>query len=379
MEERKVDKLAGYLIWLGVLVIVAWFCWYFRSVLIYVVLAFIVSLIGLPLVRLMRKVKIKGKSAPDWLLAIVAILVVLGGLILVVTQIIPVVVSIIREASIFSNMRLPKGNMVESINKWIAGIIPGLNPDYDSVGKVMDYLKGVSSSLPITGIIGSVAGLVADVAVGLFSVSFISFFFVKDEKLFGNIVAALTPDRLESSVRVAIKDIEHLLSRYFVGLILEMAGVALIDFLGLWAIARIGFGYALGIGFIAGILNIIPYVGPLIGEALGVLLCVVLKYGAGVGLDVNIWVFALIVLAIMLTAQLVDNFVLQPLIYSTSIQATPLEIFIVMLIAGHMGGAIGMLAAIPTYTVARVIAGRFFYDKKVVKRLMPDLEKEVQL
>lgn len=379
MEERKVDKLAGYLIWLGVLVIVAWFCWYFRSVLIYVVLAFIVSLIGLPLVRLMRKVKIKGKSAPDWLLAIVAILVVLGGLILVVTQIIPVVVSIIREASIFSNMRLPKGNMVESINKWIAGIIPGLNPDYDSVGKVMDYLKGVSSSLPITGIIGSVAGLVADVAVGLFSVSFISFFFVKDEKLFGNIVAALTPDRLESSVRVAIKDIEHLLSRYFVGLILEMAGVALIDFLGLWAIARIGFGYALGIGFIAGILNIIPYVGPLIGEALGVLLCVVLKYGAGVGLDVNIWVFAIIVLAIMLTAQLVDNFVLQPLIYSTSIQATPLEIFIVMLIAGHMGGAIGMLAAIPTYTVARVIAGRFFYDKKVVKRLMPDLEKEVQL
>ena len=379
MEERKVDKLAGYLIWLGVLVIVAWFCWYFRSVLIYVVLAFIVSLIGLPLVRLMRKVKIKGKSAPDWLLAIVAILVVLGGLILVVTQIIPVVVSIIREASIFSNMRLPKGNMVESINKWIAGIIPGLNPDYDSVGKVMDYLKGVSSSLSITGIIGSVAGLVADVAVGLFSVSFISFFFVKDEKLFGNIVAALTPDRLESSVRVAIKDIEHLLSRYFVGLILEMAGVALIDFLGLWAIARIGFGYALGIGFIAGILNIIPYVGPLIGEALGVLLCVVLKYGAGVGLDVNIWVFAIIVLAIMLTAQLVDNFVLQPLIYSTSIQATPLEIFIVMLIAGHMGGAIGMLAAIPTYTVVRVIAGRFFYDKKVVKRLMPDLEKEVQL
>lgn len=379
MEERKVDKLAGYLIWLGVLVIVAWFCWYFRSVLIYVVLAFIVSLIGLPLVRLMRKVKIKGKSAPDWLLAIVAILVVLGGLILVVTQIIPVVVSIIREASIFSNMRLPKGNMVESINKWIAGIIPGLNPDYDSVGKVMDYLKGVSSSLPITGIIGSVAGLVADVAVGLFSVSFISFFFVKDEKLFGNIVAALTPDRLESSVRVAIKDIEHLLSRYFVGLILEMAGVALIDFLGLWVIARIGIGYALGIGFIAGILNIIPYVGPLIGEALGVLLCVVLKYGAGVGLDVNIWVFAIIVLAIMLTAQLVDNFVLQPLIYSTSIQATPLEIFIVMLIAGHMGGAIGMLAAIPTYTVVRVIAGRFFYDKKVVKRLMPDLEKEVQL
>ena len=176
----------------------------------------------------------------------------------------------------------------------------------------------------------------------------------------------------------AIADIEHLLSRYFVGLIIEMAAVALVDFLGLWAVARIGFGYALGIGFIAGLLNIIPYVGPLIGEVLGVLLCVVLKYGAGVGLDVNIWMFALIVLAVMLTAQLIDNFVLQPLIYSSSIQSTPLEIFIVMLMAGHMGGAVGMLAAIPAYTVVRVIAGRFFYDKKIVRRLMPDMAKEIQ-
>ena len=208
--------------------------------------------------------------------------------------------------------------------------------------------------------------------------AFISFFFVKDEKLFSNIVAALVPDRLEAKVRDAVGDIKHLLSRYFVGIILEMLCVALVDFLGLWAVARIGFRYALGIGFIAGMLNIIPYIGPLIGEVLGVLLCVVLKYGTGVGLDVNIWVFALIVLAIMFTAQLIDNFVLQPLIYSTSIQSTPLEIFIVILIAGHMGGAVGMLAAIPTYTVIRVIAGRFFYDKKVVKRLMPNLEQDVK-
>ena len=153
--------------------------------------------------------------------------------------------------------------------------------------------------------------------------------------------------------------------------------VAVLNFLGLSLIARIGVTYALGIAFIAGILNIIPYVGPIIGEAIGVLLCMVLKYGTGVGLDVNIWVFALIVLAIMLGVQLIDNFVLQSIIYSTSIQATPLEIFIVMLITGHIGGILGMLAAIPAYTVIRVIAGRFFYDKKFVQRLMPDLEKEI--
>ena len=376
-KQSNINKLAGYLINLGMTAAIILFCWYFRNTLIYVVLSFVVSLVCRPLMKGLRRLTIKGKCAPDWLLAIFSIFIVLGGLILVITQIIPVVVNIIRDASLFSNMHLPEGNLIDNINGWVVSLIPGLAPDFDAVGVVLGHLKGLTSHFSITGVLGSVVSVVADIGVGLFAVVFISFFFVKDEGLFRRIVTALTPDRIEASVADAIGDIDHLLSRYFVGLIIEMAGVALVDFLGLLGIARIGFGYALGIGFIAGLLNIIPYVGPLIGEVLGVLLCVVLKYGAGVGLDVNIWMFAVIVLAIMLTAQLIDNFVLQPLIYSSSIQATPLEIFIVMLMAGHMGGAVGMLAAIPAYTVVRVIAGRFFYDQKIVRRLMPDMEKEI--
>jgi len=374
-QERAVDRLSRYVIWIGILLIIGWFCWYFRSVLVYVVLAFVVSLISHPLVRLLSKIKIKGKTMPDWLLAIISILIVIGGLVFIVTQVIPVITGIIRQASLFSNIRMPE---ISQFNGWVKEKIPGIPQDYDALGLVMGYLKGFTSSLSVTSIVGSVASVVASIAVGLFSVAFISFFFVKDDNLFGNIIAALTPDRYEAEVQDAIGDIKHLLSRYFVGLILETLCVAFVDFVGLWAIARVGFIYALGIGFIAGLLNIIPYIGPLIGEVLGVLLCVVLKYGTGVGLDVNIWAFALIVLAIMFAAQLIDNFVLQPLIYSTSIQSTPLEIFIVILIAGHMGGAIGMLAAIPAYTVIRVIAGRFFYDKKVVKRLMPNLKEEIR-
>jgi predicted PurR-regulated permease PerM len=213
---------------------------------------------------------------------------------------------------------------------------------------------------------------VTSLVVGLFSVVFISFCFVRDETLFRKIVSALVPDRMEGKLAKSLGDIEGLLSRYFVGLLVEMTGVALLDFLGLWVIARLGFSNALGIAFIAGILNVIPYVGPLVGEVVGVVLAVILKYGTGVGLGVNIWVFALIVLAIMLTTQLVDNFVYQPLIYSTSIKASPLEIFIVILLAGHIGGVVGMLVAIPAYTVIRVIAIRFFPDVKLVKRLIPD-------
>ncbi len=376
-KERNIDKLAGYLIKLGIFAIIAALCWYFRSVLIYIIAAFVVSLIGQPVIRLLRRFKIKGKTAPDWLLAILTLLIILGGLVLIVTQVIPVVTGIVHDASLFSSRGLPDQGLFDKINDWLVSVFPALGADFDVIKFLMTQLKEVTNVSNVSGMIGSVASAVASTAVGLFSIVFISFFFIRDDKLFRKIVTALTPDRHEVAADKAVADIEHLLSRYFGGLVIEMLGVALLDFLGLWLIARIGFNYAIGIAFIAGILNVIPYVGPLIGEVLGVLLCVILKYGAGVGLDVGLGWFALIVLAIMFGTQLVDNFFYQPVIYSNSIQATPLEIFIVLLMAGHMGGALGMLVAIPAYTVVRVIAGRFFYDRKAVRRLMPDIAKSM--
>lgn len=376
-QERSIDRLARYIIIAAVIAIVAWLCHTFSNVLIYIIAAFVVSLIGRPLMQLLRKIRFKGKSAPDWLLSIVTIVVILGILLFVVTQVIPVVARIVRDASVLNSSSL-EGNPLDRVNDWIVSLFPGLGPDFDVIGLLVGKLKEVTNLANVKTVISSVTSIVSGIAVGLFSIVFIAFFFIRDEKLFRKIVVSLVPDRLEESVGKAIADIERLLSRYFVGLLIEMFGVALIDFLGLWLVARLGVNYAAGIAFIAGILNIIPYVGPLLGEILGVVLAVILKYGTGIGLDVNIWVFALIVLAIMLAAQLVDNFIYQPVIYSTSIKASPLEIFIVILLVGHIGGVMGMLVVIPGYTVVRVIASRFFYHLKPVKKLIPDLDEEIR-
>ena len=376
-KERSIDKLARYIIILGTLAIAALLGYFFGSVLAYILLAFVVSLIGQPILRLLQKIKIKGKSAPDALLAAITLVFIFAILILVVVQVIPVVTNIVREASSMkAQENLDSQNIMNLANGWIIRVIPWVGEDFDGVQLIIQKISEVLDLSNISGILGSVASAVAGLAVGLFSVIFISFFFIKDDTLFGRIVGTLVPDTIEEKVKKTILDIERLLSRYFVGLIVEIFGVVLLNCLGLWLIARIDFNYALGIAFIAGLLNIIPDVGPLIGELIGVILSVILKYGAGIGLGVNIWVFALIVLGIMLTTQLVDNFIYQPLIYSTSIKASPLEIFVVLLIAGHIGGVVGMLIAIPSYTVVRVIASRFFYDNKVVKRLIPDVEKE---
>lgn len=374
--ERNIDRLAGWIMKLGVFALICAVCWYFRSVLVYVLIAFVVSLIGHPLMQLMRKLRIKGKPFPDTVLAIVAIIVILLAMSLLVTQMVPVVMHIVREASVMNSQDIPYNSLLDHLNTSLMGLFPALGPDFNLVNTLLEQIRSVVSLSSVTSILGSVASVAANMGIGLFSVVFISFFFIKDEKLFCKIISALAPDRIEGSVEKTISDITHLLSRYFIGLVIEVVGVILLDFLGLWLIAQIGAEYAIGIAFIAGVLNVIPYVGPLLGEVIGVLLCIVLKYGAGVGLALPIWAFALIVLAIMLGTQLVDNFVYQPLIYSSSIKSTPLEIFIVLLMAGRIGGTWGLLIGIPTYTVARVIAARFFYKHKAVRRLMPDIEAE---
>ena len=376
-KERSIDRLARYIIILGAIAIGAALCYFFGIVLIYIIVAFVVSLIGQPIVHLLRKIKIKGKSLPDTVLAAITLIVIFGVLILLIWQIIPVVANIVLDASSMkAEETMDSHSIINQVNDWIIRTLPWVGEDFDGVALLMDKLSEVVDMSNVTGVLGSVASAVASLAVGIFAVIFISVFFIKDDKLFGRIVGALVPDSIEPRVEKTIFDIEKLLSRYFIGIVIEVFGVMLLDLLGLWLIARVDFNYALGIAFIAGLLNIIPYVGPLLGEVIGVVLCVILKYGAGIGLGVNIWIFALIVLAVMLGTQLVDAFVYQPLIYSTSIKANPLEIFVVIMLAGHLGGAIGMLIAIPAYTVIRVIASRFFYDFKPVKRLIPDVENE---
>ena len=375
-EERSIDRLARHLINLGAFAIIAALCWYFRSVLAYIIVAFVVSLIGQPVFKSLKGITFKGKSAPDWLISIFTLVSIILLFIFIVTQVIPIVSGIIRDALAMNSSLTFDRDMLDKVNEWIISVFPSAGKDFDIVGFTLGKIREATSFSGVSNILGSLASTVASIVIGVFSVVFISFFFIKDETLFGKIVGALVPDRIEESVGRTILDIERLLSRYFVGLTIEVLGVMLLDFLGLWLIARIGVNYAIGIAFIAGILNVIPYVGPLVGDITGILLCLILKYGAGVGLDVNIWLFILIVFAIMQGTQFVDNFVYQPLIYSTSIRANPLEIFIVLLVAGHVGGIVGMLVAIPSYTVIRVIASRFFYKYKPIRRLIPHREEE---
>lgn len=383
-EERSSDKLARYIIWAAAATLTVAFCWYFRSVLVYIILAAVVSLMGRPVMKGLKHLRIKGKSAPDWLLAIVSLALILIIFLGIVTQIVPVVSSIVSNVSANLQSASFKASEItvwfDRINVWIIDRIPSLGRGFKIQEAMYGWIKNAFDISSLTSMVGSVASALGSLGIGLFSVMFIGFFFVKDETLFRRIVGAIVPDKVESTAISAIGDIEHLLSRYFVGLLTEILGVALLNFIGLWLIARIGFYPAVGIAFMTGLLNVIPYVGPWIGGAIGTMLGVVLKYSSaaatGVYPDFAVVIFTL--LAVFVCTQMVDNFLFQPLIYSTSIKSSPLEIFIVLLMAGHLGGIIGMLVAIPAYTVIRVIAASFFSDVKPIRRLISATDDKQQ-
>lgn len=375
MESQKyyTEILAKWLL-AAFVAVIAWLLFrQFGSVVVYVLLAGVVSLIAKPLKMMLAKIRIKGHRAPDWFLAILSILLILVIFCGIIAGLAPMVKEVISDvASVTGDTSLGaiSSNLAE-LNAYLVKTFD-LDPGFRIEVAILHQVKSLINVNIFGNVIGSVASALASFGIGLFSVVFIAFFFIRDEKLFSRIICALAPDRHEDEVAQSLSDVEHLLSRYFIGLIVEMSCVGLIDFLGLWAIARLELGTAIGIGFMAGLLNIIPYVGPLLGGVLGTIIAMTIRYcGAGAcGLDIGFWGFLAILVAVFVLAQLVDNFILQPVIYSTSIQASPLEIFIVMLLAGTMGGILGMLTAIPAYTVVRVVAGRFFPQVKFIRRLL---------
>lgn len=374
--ERSVDKLARYTMYAVAAAVVCALCWYFRSTLVYLIAAVIVSLLGIPLKKQLARIKIGGKSAPDAVLAIIALMLVIVIFIGIVVYIVPVIYGIVQ--NIYANLQaasLTNGDFshnMDKVNAWLVSTFPSLEPDFKLQDAAADFISEQLNLSSISSVVGSFAFILGDIVIGLFSIFFISFFFIKDDALFRKIIGAIVPDRIEEKSKETIGKIENLLSRYFTGLVIEVAGVVLLNFLGMWIIAGLDFSTSLAIASITGILNIIPYVGPWIGAGVGTVLGMVMKYSTAAltGASLAFTPLLLTFLGIFLFTQLVDNFLFQPLIYSKSIKSSPLEIFIVMLLAGHMGGILGMVVAIPAYTVLRAIAATFFGDCKAIRRLI---------
>ena len=346
--------------------------WYFIHIVSYILISAVIALIGKPLVDLLGKIRLYKLKLPKWFRAL-STLLILWLIFLVFFRIItPLLVNEVNALAsidsqkILASLEEPIIELEKIIDKYELGGTEKFS--------VQEFLTQKTSSILnisfLSNMFSSFAGAVGNIFIAFFAISFISFFFLKDERLFADAILSLVPDKHVESFKHAMNSTRHLLMRYFIGILGQVSGIFILVTTGL-TIIGFNFGLSLLIGLIAAVLNVIPYIGPLIGGSIGVLI------GIAAHIDLSFYSELLPLIGLMTlvfaVVQLIDNFVFQPLIFSNSVNAHPLEIFLVILIAGSLAGIPGMILAIPAYTVIRVFAKEFFNNFKVVKKLTKNI------
>jgi predicted PurR-regulated permease PerM len=360
------------LIILGVTILIAGFSiWFFSSIVIFIIVSFVISMIGEPLVNLMQRIHFGKWHLPRALCSFVTVMLFWGLVALFFLTFIPLLANELKYFSnidlnsLLSNLQEP----IEKIKKFLADFHL-MQEDFDLQAYATNSLNSAMGEVQVTGVLSNFAGILGNTFIAVLSISFISYYFMKESQLFEDALVLFFPEDKEQNVRHAIHSISDLLKRYFIGVLLQSTGVIILHTIGL-TLVGIEFSHAATIALIAGVLNVIPYVGPLIASFVGISVGVAVSMPMDVAHDLLPLVFWIFVA--MEVTKIIDNIIFQPQIFSRSVKSHPLEIFIVILIAATIGGVIGMLIAIPAYTVLRVIAKEFFNQSKLIQKITSGL------
>lgn len=362
MNSNTISK--GILKAVAVIVGIALLCYLLyeiRSVITYVAIAAVISLIGRPIVIFLVN-KLKFKNTIAVVVTIVFLLSVFLGL---MSLFIPLVLKQGQNLSLLNINDLQRN--VQDLYSEIVNYFNLRQIDIEKSLKASNILDNIDYSM-IPNFLNSVISSLGSFSIGLFSVLFISFFFLKDSHLLENSLTALVPQDKEIRWKKSYIKIKDLLSRYFVGLIFQILVLFIVYTIGLFVV---GIDNAVVIAFLCALFNLIPYLGPLIG--LIIMVTLTMTSNLGMSFSEVILPKTLGVLVVFAIGQLIDNFGSQPIIYSKSVKSHPLEIFLVILIAGILFGIVGLIIAIPTYTSIKVILKEFLSDNKLVKKLTRNL------
>ena len=363
--------IRNILIFAGALILILGF-WYFRTIVAYILISGVLSFIGRPLVDSLSRLKVGKFHIPKVISAFVTVIVLWGLIFLSIYIFVPLLSHQVNQFASIDSSRIVE--LIESPLRQMESVIAFFNSDLAHEITVQNWVMGkiseVLSAEFIQNFLSSLLSVFGNLAVAIFSITFITFFFLKDERLFFEAIMLWVPEKYEEGARRALSSIKRLLMRYFIGIIIQSTCIMILITTGM-SIVGLKFSQALTIGLVIGTLNIIPYVGPWLGGSIGITM------GIASNLDMS---FSGVILPMMtgmiiviIITQIIDNILFQPFIFASSVNAHPLEIFIVILAAGSFAGVAGMILAIPSYTVLRVIGKEFFNNFKTIKKLTSGL------
>lgn len=337
--------------------IIIWLLIQIKTLLIYMLIAGIVSLIGRPINRfLTQRLKLKNIFAST-----ITIIFLIWILVSIFSLFVPL---LIQQGENLSLLEVDKLKInIETIVEEIVTYFSLDNSFWQEQFSVDNLFQNVNFGL-LPELLNQTLELLGGFTIGLFSVVFILFFFLKDSHLQDRMILALVNDKISSRVEKSIDKTKNLLSRYFLGLLLQIT-ILMVVYSIILTVFNVENAFI--IAFLCALLNLIPYLGPIIGGILMLLLTMSSFIGADFS-SVIVPKTGYVMIGFVL-GQLIDNFFSQPFIFSNSVKSHPLEIFVVILASGTLLGPVGMIIAIPLYTTLKVIAQEFFSDNKIVKSL----------
>lgn len=337
------------------------FLYKIQAVIVYLAIAGVLSLIGRPIVFTLKR-KLKFNDTFAVILVMIMYLVIVAG---IIGMFVPLVIEQSENLSLLDVNSLQ--NNIESIYVEVIDHFGFSEEDFETTIKDSKYVSEMNFGF-IPEFLNALVSGFGNFSIGLFSVLFILFFFLKDSHLFTNSILIIFPKSEDLRLRASLNSIRELLSRYFGGLILQILILFTIYSITLFIF---GIENAIVIATLCALLNIIPYVGPLISAFLILLLTI----SSNLGEDFSTVILpkTTYVMIGFIIAQLVDNFFSQPFIFSKSVKSHPLEIFLIIIIFGLLFGITGLIIAIPLYTAIKVVAKEFWSEYRIVKRLTKNL------
>ncbi|AXG74799.1 AI-2E family transporter [Flavobacterium arcticum] len=332
-----------------------------QSVIVYLFIALLLSMMASPIVKFL-KTKLKFPHVVAVITTLFLFICLLAGFIMLF---VPLIITQSENLSLLDTAKLEQN--VNDLITQINGYFSNHDIDTGKLVKEADLTSKLNFNF-IPDFINSLVNILSGFGIGLGSVLFISFFFMKDQKGMDTAFRKLLPDAHEEKILSSLRKIDHLLSRYFIGLILQ---ITVLFVMYLIVLLIFGVENALIIAFITALLNIIPYIGPLIATVLVIVLTMLGLMGPETqGEMLSTTLYVVIGYSI---AQIIDNNVSTPLIFSNSVKSHPLEIFLVILISGLVFGILGMIVAVPIYTAIKVVAKEFLPQNLFVRMLTKDL------
>ena len=341
--------------------LVLFFFYKIQSVLIYLIVSLILTLIGNPILDFFKR-KLKFNHVFATIATLFIFILIIFGFIM---MFVPLILSQGQNLSLLKTAEIEK-DLVLLINQ-ITVFLDSHSIDSAQVLKEANITSKINFNF-IPNFLNSLLGTISSFGMGLASVLFITFFFLKDRKIFILGARDLIPNSHEDQILNSLEKTNHLLSRYFIGLLLQLFIVFLSYII---VLLLFGIPNALIIAFLCAVLNIIPYIGPLIASVLAAILTMLSNLGSD--FQSEILPTTIYVLVGFWIVQIIDNNVSQPIIFSKSVSSHPLEIFLVILIAGFIFGILGMIVAVPLYTIFKVIGKEFFPENKIIMLLTKDI------